>query len=80
MLTFSSKLSRPSGLLVDTVTGLTHDELLVNLEFVKYVSLVSSLQELINLQSGAHLSSSESFFCCSCHIFAHFILFLQLSL
>ena len=79
-LTFSSKLSHPSGLLVDTVAGLTHDELLVNPEFVKYVSLVGSLQELINLQSGAHPSSSESFFRCSCHIFNHFVLYLQLSL
>jgi hypothetical protein len=32
---------------VDTITQLTHNELQLNLEFMKYVSLVGSLEELI---------------------------------
>jgi hypothetical protein len=39
----SSALSRPSGVPVATVAGLTHDELQVNLEFMKYMSLVNVL-------------------------------------
>ena len=58
-------LSHPSGFLVNTISGLTHNECLLNLEFIKYVSLVSSLQKLINLQSGAQPTSSELLFCCS---------------
>ncbi|KAN0136753.1 hypothetical protein V8E53_005523 [Lactarius tabidus] len=46
----SSKISKPSGLPINTIAHLTHDELWHNLEFMKYVSLVDSLQELLNLR------------------------------
>jgi hypothetical protein len=38
-----SALSQPSGVLVATIAGLMHNELQVNLEFMKYVSLVNVL-------------------------------------
>lgn len=63
---------------MDTIAGLTHDELRLNSEFVKYVSLVSSLQELLSLREKtapppppplldcewprSHLSRANSFF------------------
>jgi hypothetical protein len=46
----ASNISHPSGLPVTKIVCLTHDELLLNPEFVKYVNLVDSLQELLNLQ------------------------------
>jgi hypothetical protein len=46
----SSQLSQPSGLPVEIIAGLTHDELRRNAEFMKYVALVGSLQELLSLQ------------------------------
>jgi hypothetical protein len=36
----SSQLSQPSGLPVEIIAGLTHDELRRNAEFMKYVALV----------------------------------------
>jgi hypothetical protein len=39
----SSQLSQPSGLPVEIIAGLTHDELRCNAEFMKYVALVGSL-------------------------------------
>ena len=35
---------------MDAIPGLTHDELRLNSEFLKYMSLVGSLQELLTLQ------------------------------
>jgi hypothetical protein len=46
----ASNISHPSRLPVAKITCLTHDKLLLNPEFVKYVNLVDSLQELLNLQ------------------------------
>jgi hypothetical protein len=46
----SSQLSQPSGLPVEIIAGLTHDELRHNAEFMKYVALVGSLQELLSLR------------------------------
>jgi hypothetical protein len=46
----SSQLSQPSGLPVEIIAGLTHDELRRNAEFMKYVALVGSLQELLSLR------------------------------
>jgi hypothetical protein len=46
----SSLISQPSGLPINAIAALTHDELRHNPEFMKYVSLVSSLQELLSLQ------------------------------
>jgi hypothetical protein len=45
----SSLLSQPSGLPFVTIAGLTHDELRRNPEFMRYVDLVGSLQELLSL-------------------------------
>jgi hypothetical protein len=45
----SSLLSQPSGLLFLTITGPTHDEIRCNPEFMRYVDLVGSLQELLSL-------------------------------
>ena len=46
----SSLLSQPSGLAVEVIARLTHDELTQNPEFMKYVDMVSHLQELLNLR------------------------------
>ncbi|KAN0135767.1 hypothetical protein V8E53_006407 [Lactarius tabidus] len=45
----SNKISKPSGLPINTIAHLTHNELWHNPEFMKYVSLVNSLQILLNL-------------------------------
>ena len=42
-------MSSPSGLAVDTIAWLTHDELCLNPEFMKYVRMVDALQELLGL-------------------------------
>ncbi|KAN0128815.1 hypothetical protein V8E53_013402 [Lactarius tabidus] len=57
----SSKISKPSGLPIDTIAHLTHDELWHNPEFMKYVSLINSLQELLNLweKSAMHTFVSK---------------------
>ena len=81
-LAFSSKLSHPSGLPVDAIAGLTHDELMLNAEFVQYVSLVGSLQNLINLWSTGQLAKFGEFPLAP-HLITYFhllTLFLQLSL
>ena len=44
-----SLMSSPSGLAVDTIAWLTHDELCLNPEFMKYVRMVDALQELPGL-------------------------------
>ena len=41
--TSSSQVSPPSGLPISTIAHLTHDELMHNAVFVKYVSLVDAL-------------------------------------
>jgi hypothetical protein len=46
----SSQLSQPSSLPVEIIAVLTHDELRHNAEFMKYVALVGSLQELLSLR------------------------------
>jgi hypothetical protein len=46
----ASNISHPSRLPVTKIVCLTHDELLLNPEFVKEMNLVDSLQELLNLQ------------------------------
>ena len=46
----SSKISQPSGLPISKFSSLTHDELQHNPEFMRYVNLVGSLQELLNMQ------------------------------
>src|SRR5882757_7938467 len=46
----SSLLSQPSGLAIEVIARLTHDELTQNPEFMKYVDMVSHLQELLNLR------------------------------
>jgi hypothetical protein len=45
----ASNLSHPSKLPVNKIMCLTHDKLLLNLEFIKCMNLVDSLQELLNL-------------------------------
>ncbi|KAH8985902.1 hypothetical protein EDB92DRAFT_1949590 [Lactarius akahatsu] len=42
----------PLGLPIKVITRLTHDELTQNAEFMKYVDMVSHLQELLNLQQN----------------------------
>ena len=81
-LAFSSKLSPPSGLPVDAIAGLTHNELMLNVEFVQYVSLVGSLQNLIDLRSTGQPAKFGEFPPAP-HLIAYFrslTLFLQLSL
>ena len=83
MLAFSSKLSHPSGLPVDAIAGLTHNELMLNAEFIQYVSLVSSLQNLINLWSTGQLAKFGEFPPAPIYLITNFhslTLFLQLSL
>jgi hypothetical protein len=46
----SSLLSLPSGLPIETIARLTHDELRHNAEFMKYVGMVDSLQELLSFR------------------------------
>ncbi|KAH9037137.1 hypothetical protein EDB85DRAFT_2142721 [Lactarius pseudohatsudake] len=46
----SSLLSQPLGLPIQSIARLIHDELTHNPEFVKYVDMVSHLQELLNLR------------------------------
>lgn len=61
-LSSSSKISKPSGLPIDTIARLTHDELQHNPEFMKHVNLVASLQELLRLRekSATHRHIRES--------------------
>lgn len=54
-----SALSQPSGLPVDSIAALTHDELQRNSEFMKYVRLVDIL-----LAQGAKGPSNGKFFFC----------------
>ena len=55
----SSLISSPSGLAVDMIVWLTHDELHLNPEFMKYVHMVDALQELLGLQEK---TSMHAFF------------------
>jgi hypothetical protein len=62
-----SSISSPSGLAVDTIARLTHDELCHNAEFMKYVRMVDALQELLSLQEKA----SNGEFCLRLSFFRH---------
>jgi hypothetical protein len=75
----SSKISKPSGLPIDTIARLTHNELQHNPEIMKYVSLVNSLQELLNLWEKSTMCTfvCESPHCCS--LCAHFLCVSQAS-
>ena len=57
------QISLPSRLSVDTIARLTHNELRHNLEFLKYVKMVDSLQELLRLRSSVPTGESSLFFC-----------------
>ena len=46
----SSVISSPSGLTIDTISRLTHDELWHNTEFMKQLRMVDALQELLGLR------------------------------
>jgi hypothetical protein len=56
----SSEISLPSGLSIDTIARLTHDELRHNAEFMKYVRMVDSLHELLNFRSSGSTCESLS--------------------
>ena len=56
------QISLPSRLSVDTIAHLTRDELRHNLEFLKYVKMVDSLQELLRLRSSVPTGESSLFF------------------
>ncbi len=61
-LATSSQLSQPSGLPIDTIARLTHDELKHNPEFMRCLGMVNLLQELLNLrQKDAPICESPSF-------------------
>jgi hypothetical protein len=62
-----SSISSPSGLAVNTIAQLTHDELCHNAEFMKYVCMVDALQELLSLQEKA----SNGEFCLRLSFFCH---------
>ena len=53
------QISLPLCLSVDMIACLTHDELRHNLEFLKYVKMVNSLQELLRLQSSVPTGESQ---------------------
>ena len=69
----SNKLSLPSGLPKDTIARLTHDELRLNPEFVTYVGLVKSLQDLIESREKTAVlpTSHRKFHSISLHRLAH---------
>ena len=54
----SSLVSSPSGLAVDTIAQLMHDELCHNAEFMKYVQMVDALQELLGLREKSSTCKS----------------------
>jgi len=51
----------PSGISIEAVARLTHDELLHNAEFAKQVRLVAALQELLEFRSKTTLSGKFYF-------------------
>jgi len=57
-----SNLSSPSGVPLSTIASLTHDELRQNAEFMKYVNMVTMLQELLKFRQGSTLSCKFFFF------------------
>ena len=69
------QITLPLRLSVDTIAHLTHDELRHNLEFLKYVKMVDSLQELLRLRSSAPTGESLPFF-----VFFFLFFFLKWSL
>jgi len=54
-----SQHSRPSGVLINTIARLTHDELTHNPEFMRNVNMVVSLQELLSLRQKSPMSNGE---------------------
>src|SRR6266404_4347691 len=57
-----SNLSSPSGVPLSTIALLTHDELRQNAEFMKYVNMVTMLQELLKFRQGSTLLCKFFFF------------------
>ena len=57
----SSVISSPSGLTIDTISRLMHDELRHNVEFMKQLWMVDALQELLGLRERT--SAGKLFFC-----------------
>jgi hypothetical protein len=54
-----SQLSQPSGLPIDSIARLTHNELCYNLEFMRNVNIIVSLQELLSLRQKSLTSKCE---------------------
>ncbi|KAN0135776.1 hypothetical protein V8E53_006416 [Lactarius tabidus] len=55
-----SSISSPSGLAVDTIAQLTHNELCHNEEFMKHIHMVDALQELLGLQEKTSNTSGTA--------------------
>ncbi len=55
-------VSSPSGVPLSTIALLTHDELRQNAEFMKYVNMVTMLQELLKFRQGSTLLCKFFFF------------------
>ncbi|KAH9170975.1 hypothetical protein EDB89DRAFT_2071275 [Lactarius sanguifluus] len=55
-----SQISQPSGLPITTIARLTHDELTHNPEFMKYVEMVSHLQELLSLRRNPMMATNST--------------------
>ena len=72
------QISLPLRLSVDTIAHLTHNELRHNLEFLMYVKMVDSLQELLRLRSSVPTGESLLFFVFFCFFFS-FSFFLEWS-
>jgi hypothetical protein len=65
ILTADSQISVPSGLPLDTIARLTHDELCHNPKFMRHVNLVDAL--LLNVQSPSTSKFSPSPLSCRLH-------------
>ncbi|KAH9169133.1 hypothetical protein EDB89DRAFT_2073330 [Lactarius sanguifluus] len=55
-----SQISQPLGLPITTITRLTHDKLTHNPEFMKYVEMVSHLQELLSLRRNPTMAMNST--------------------
>ncbi|KAH8980138.1 hypothetical protein EDB92DRAFT_1954218 [Lactarius akahatsu] len=56
----SSLLSQPLGLPIEVITRLTHNKLTQNAEFMKYVNMVSHLQELLNVRQNPSMTANST--------------------
>ena len=63
----SSLISSPSGLAIDTIAQLTHDELYLNPEFMEYIHMVDTLQELLGLWEKMSMGAFFLHFGTACH-------------